>query len=119
LIELEESDEEITTTPKKKKEKSNHKTPTMPTVEEITNDLSQANLCPQSSISMPVVWGHYKYNTFTDQRKEMIVYRYRFLTHNFVDADDIDKLWLNSHTLQDRIASPTWWENPEFQAMFV
>jgi hypothetical protein len=112
-------------TPKKRKatpSKSNLKkpAPTMPasTVDEITNGLAQANLGPQCSISMPVVWGHYEYNTYTDQRTEVMVYKYRFLTHNFVEADDIDKLWLNSRTLQVRIASPKWWENPEFQAMF-
>jgi hypothetical protein len=47
-----------------------------------------------------------------------MVYKYRFLTHNFVDANDIDQLWVDERTLQVRIASPEWWENPENQAMF-
>ena len=89
----------------------------MPTVDDITTDLAKANLGSISRISMPVVWGHYEYNTYTD-RREIMVYKYRFLTHNFVVADDIDKLWLNARTLQVRIASPPWWENPENQAMF-
>jgi hypothetical protein len=114
IIEVEEEDKEKTT-PKKKKAKSN---PTMTTVEEITTDLAKTNLGIQASISMPVVWGHYEYNTYTDQRREVMVYKYRFLTHNFVDANDIDQLWVDERTLQVRIASPEWWENPENQAMF-
>ena len=111
--EEEEEEEFIYQTPQKKKPKE----ATMPTVDDITTDLAKANLGSISRISMPVVWGHYEYNTYTD-RREIMVYKYRFLTHNFVVADDIDKLWLNARTLQVRIASPPWWENPENQAMF-